>query len=329
MKIFLKSIRAGSFRNSLLAAAICLVLLLFALNAQRYMQIFLDGTTLWLVCVFSSSLFFLFLTALLTATGAFERLSKLSSPLCRRLFSLSGISGYCLLLSLLCGYPVGAKTIADLYETGRISRTESTKISVVASSSGPIFIVGSVGSGMFSSPKIGAILLTAHLLAVLLFGMTLRFFPKTKQSDIAVRPLEKQTGNLLYDSMYSAVLSVLVVGGFIAVFYTFSVLAEDFRLLFPLAKLLETSGMPPAYAAGFTKGLIEMTGGCSALARDVTPLSVSLCAALITFGGVSVLVQQICYLQKAKVNLPLFLTAKCLQSLLAFFLCFGLCLLFL
>ncbi len=175
---------------------------------------------------------------------------------------------------------------------------------------------------MFSSPKIGLILLISHYLAVLISGMGMRFY-KVKPVPQSL-PVGKKTENILYESMYSSVLSVLVVGGFVAVFYVFSFLLFDYRLLFPLLKLLESTGMPPTYAAAFARGLIEMTGGCGALSQNADPLSLALCAFLIAFGGLSVLIQQICYLQKAKVKIPVFLAAKSVQSVLAFALCYAL-----
>lgn len=328
MKNSSRCIRRPDIGGWLITGLLVLTLILFAANARRYMQIFLDGTTLWLVCVFSSSLFFLFLTALLNATGSIERLSVLFSPLARFLFALPGESGYCLLLSFLCGYPIGAKTVADLTERGRLSRTERTKISIIASSSSPLFLLGSVGCGMFSSFKIGVILLLSHLLAVVIPGMGMRFFGKTNLSPIETPPvLPRKRENILYESMYSSVLSVAVVGGFVAVFYTLSFLLSDWHILDPLIRILCFTGMPPSYADGFARGLVEMTGGCGVLARSTTPLSVSLAASLITFGGVSVIAQQLCYLKKAEINIPLFLLGKVIQSVSAFLLCYVLCLL--
>ena len=314
-------------KSGILTVLLFSVLLLFTLRAPRYMQVFLKGVSLWATCVLPSSLPFLFLTALLTNTGSVQKLSKAFSPVCKVLFNLSGVGGYCLLTSVLCGYPVGAKALYDLYAAGTVRKDEVTKMSLLCSTSGPLFILGSVGGGMFQNQKVGSILLISHLFSVLLSGMVLRFFP-TAENSSSLPPLDK-TDNLLYESMYSSVLSALLVGGFVCIFYTFAVLLSDYKILYPLQVVLQNLGMPAACSEGVCFGLIEMTGGVGILSASATPLSVALCAFLITLGGLSILFQQICYFQKARVKLQIFLPVKLLQALFAFTLCYGFCLLFL
>jgi sporulation integral membrane protein YlbJ len=322
MKRSYKGIVSGFFTAFLLS-----VILIFGLFAERYRQVFLDGVSLWAVCVLPSSLPFLFLTALLTKTGGVEKLSRIFAPFTKALFCLSGVSGYCLLLSFLCGYPVGAKTLADLKETGAIDKAQATKMSVLCSTSGPLFILGSVGGGMFQNPKIGFILLFSHFSAVLLSGMGMRFYKKSAFFATQI-PLPK-TENILYESMYSSVLSALCVGGFVSVFYTFAVMLADFGVFAPAGVLFTLFGSSAKSGEAFARGLVEMTGGCSYLASSPTVFNIALCAFLITFGGISILFQQICYLKKADVNLAFFSVVKLLQAILAALLAWCLCLLFL
>ena len=59
---------------------------------------------------------FFVLSSLLIACGASELLSALLSPLMRPLFGLSGTGAAALALGLCGGYPVGARTAAELVE---------------------------------------------------------------------------------------------------------------------------------------------------------------------------------------------------------------------
>lgn len=291
------------------------LLVLFSFFPARYMQACLDGVNLWAACVLPSTLPFLFLTGLFTRLGYVNRLSKTFAPATAAIFRLPGVSGYCLLMSFLSGYPVGAKTLSDLKEIGAASPSEATKMSVLCSTSGPLFILGSVGMGMFSDGKIGIILLAAHFAAVLLSGAAFRFYKTVPAREYL--PALKRADNVLYDCMYSSVLSVLCVGGFIAVFYTLSVMLSDRQVLTPLSAGLSALGVPAETAEGFARGLVEMTGGCRALAGTPSPLNVAGCAFLITFGGISILFQQAVYLKKAGVKMRFFLPAKLLQACLA------------
>lgn len=303
-----------------------LLLGIFAANAKRYMQIFLDGISLWALCVLPSSLPFLFLTALLTNSGGMRKLSKLCSPVTRFLFGLSGESGYCLLMSFVCGYPIGARVLSDISDMGGVYKHELNKMSVLCSSSGPLFMLGSVGTGMFKDSKIGCIILLSHYLAIILSGIVLRFIPThEKSAKLGHTPLVPQKSeNILQESMYRSVISALCVGGFVSIFYMLSILCMDMGWLTPFAELMGKIFQNSDMGMGFCRGLIEMTGGCSALSTWSSPLSISLCTFLITLGGVSILVQQICYLQNIGVNIPYFIGIKLVQAVTAFALCYAL-----
>ncbi len=307
----------------LLFLCLVAVLVVFITFPKRYMGVCLSGITLWATRVLPATLPFLFLTGLISKLGFVRKLSLVFTPVTALLFALSGVSGYCVLTSFLCGYPVGAKTLADLKENGFLSGDESAKTSLVCSSSGPLFILGSVGMGMFSSAKVGVILLLSHFASIILVGVLFRFLktPPAKKK----LPVLQKIDNLLYECMYSSIITILCVGGFIALFYTLSQMLVDLQILTPLVSLLSLTGLPPSSATAFLQGLVEMTSGCALLSQSITPIHIALCAFLITFGGVSILMQQGVYLVKAGVNLKLFLPVKLLQSVLAFGICLGLC----
>ena len=71
---------------------------------------------------------FFVLSSLLIACGASELLSALLSPLMRPLFGLSGAGAAALALGLCGGYPVGARTAAELVENGALSRDEGERL---------------------------------------------------------------------------------------------------------------------------------------------------------------------------------------------------------
>ena len=71
-------------------------------------------------------------------------------------------------------------------------------------------------------------------------------------------------------------------------------------------------------ANGVAIGLIEATAGCRELSLSPARLTLPLCGFLITFGGASILAQQLAYLTKAGVKTLYFIFVKLLQGLLCF-----------
>ncbi len=283
-----------------LAAMIC-----FLIHPARYSQSVREGISLWAVNVLPATFPFLFLTALFTRFRLFGKISRSVAPLAGKLFRISGEGGCAAVLAMLSGYPVGARAVLDLYERGAIAKEESFRLACLCSTTGPMFLVGVVGSAMFLNPAIGWIMLAAHYLGVLSVCFLLRFSAKpTQRMPYAVRT---ERGNLLYDSLYSSVISILCVGGSIALFYAFG------QILFDLGAFLHVGST----AEGVLRGLIEMTSGCALLSRTPSALTAALCTFLVTFGGLCVLVQQIAYLSRAEVKILPFLGVKLLQSVLA------------
>ena len=271
----------------------------------RYTGLVLEGATLFAVCVLPATLPFLFLTAILTRQKAFGRVAGKIAPLAKKAFRVSGAGGLCAVLSALSGYPVGARTVYDLRARGAISDQETFRLACLASTSGPMFLVGAVGAGMFASSAIGWILFASHLLGVYTVFSVRRFTAKkTTASTLPLPALNNGGGNPLMDS----VLSVLAVGGAIAIFYAFSGILCD---------ALKLAGIDNQLIRATVTGLVEMTSGCKLLSEAANVYAVALSAFLVTFGGGCVLVQQLSFLTRAGVKALPFIGIKLLQGMIA------------
>lgn len=293
------------------AAGLLLAAMVFFLSSPaRYGKCVLDGVSLWAVSVLPATFPFLFLTALFTRLPLFGKAAEKISPVMGKVFRVSGTGGCAALLAALSGYPVGARGVLDLYESRRIDSSESFRLACLATTTGPMFLVGAVGGGMMGRPALGWLLLLCHFLAVWIVCFVLRFIGKpVKQAPVLYRAPQ---GDALYESLYSSVISILCVGGSIALFYAFGQMVTD---ILP--------AMPPASTA-LVRGLLEMTAGCKLFSENVTPLSLAGCSFLVTFGGLCVLCQQIAFLSRAEVKTAPFLLVKLLQGLLAGVFSYGL-----
>ncbi len=305
---------------------------MIVLNPEKYSNSCLTGLKLWIYSVLPSLLPFFFLTTLLTKTGTLLTFSEKLSPISKFLFKQKGISFYAFIMSILSGYPIGSRIVYDLYSQKVISRSESEKLSVLASTSGVIFIIGVVGINMFKSKLYGTIIYLIHVLSAVLVGVIFRNHGNFKNNDNF--KINLNVDNLLYESVYNSVISSLIVGGFISVFYVFTDVLLSNNLLFPLEFIFYKSfyflGGNKEVVRAFSVGLIECTRGCKELSNlNVTPLTLSLSGALISFSGLSIIMQSLAFLQKAQVNSLFFIKGKLLQTLITFillYLIFTLCL---
>ncbi|MBQ3572943.1 MAG: hypothetical protein IJA15_08955 [Clostridia bacterium] len=306
-----------------------LLFIAFALiyNPAVYMKACLEGLTVWAVTVAPSLLPFFFLTLLFTNTQIAQKFAlKLQKPMAL-LYNAPPISAFVQLMSFISGYPMGAKLIAELYKENHITSEEATKISIFTSTSGPMFIVGSVGVGMLGNKRAGMILLISHLLSAILNGIYFRKMP-VKNKNTKPNILCTPTQNILYDCAFGATLSCLIVGAFIAVFYVFCKILEDFSILKPFVFLFGLLFKDTKKALAFCAGLIECTNGCILFAKTSGILTLPLTAFIISFGGASIIFQSVAFLKEANVKIKTFLLGKLIQALTAFAICFILSLVF-
>lgn len=320
-------------KNYIFPAIIMFFMLVFVFFSDRYIKSSILGLKLFALSVMPSTLPFFFLTTLLTKTGSLNKFCTLLNKPCNFLFRQNGICFYCFLMSVLSGYPIGSRIIYDLYQNGLINKCEASKMSVLCSTSGPLFVIGAVGVCMFENKYIGFIIYISHVLSALLNGFIFRNYGTFNKTSINLSS-QNNVDNVLYESIYNSVISTLIVGGFVSIFYVFADILNDFNLLYPFQKGLYFVLFPFTqnfnYAKAFCIGLVECTKGLKLISTISSCfISVSLSAGLVSFGGISIILQSIIYLKKAEVKTLFFIFGKLLQMIFSIIISFLLCLIFL
>ena len=270
-----------------------------------------DGIKLWAACVLPSLFPYFFITAILSSLSVTSKISKLLSPITKRAFNCGGLVGYAFFMSLLSGYPIGAKTVSDLKSKGLIGEEEAVRAACVCSTSSPMFLIGSVGNLMFNSTEFGIKLLATHLIAATLNGVIFSFYKRKKGFSSAADFTLQKADNVLYEAVYSAVISVLVVGGLITVFYLLTEILLRTGVLLPVINLLNLILHDLNAAQGITLGLFECTKGLKLISSsNLGSFTLPITAAVCGFGGLSVIIQSVAYLKQAKIKTAPFLLSK-------------------
>lgn len=295
MRKKISKFKGQAFTPTVFTLLIAFFLVNMIANPNKFIQQSLDGISAWAFAVLPSVLPFMFFTK---ALSSLDILPKLTAPLghiSQKLFKTPSISIYAFFMAILSGYPVGAKLVADLYLQGKITKEDAFKMTSFCSTSGPMFIIGAVGVRMFGDVKLGYILFISHALGAVLNGILFRKF-KLKENDIKkLQPITNpQTVKKQFDLseiVLNSTLSILSVGCIIAIFF---IIIECFS---PVSSLL------PENFVGLFEGIIEITKGCLSLSTAPNRfLATILCSFVISFGGISTILQSLTML--SKVNMP-------------------------
>lgn len=291
----------------------CMVMMVFpsiALNAAQ------KGIALWASSVLPALLPFFICANFMTALGLPAYIGKIFERPFQKIFGAPGVSAFVFSVSITSGYPMGAKLIGDFARSKTITRSDAKRMLTFCSTSGPLFMLGAVGAGMLSSPAAGAVIALSHYLGALLNGLLYRFF-----SSKAPEPRQEHSGgttirrgsllDIFTDSMITSFRALGIICGYIVLFMMIS----DFIQFSGILNALHSE-----WSKGFIKGLLEMTVGCSSIARsgELTLLyQCILCAFLISFGGISIYAQSMSMLSGLNIGSFYYLLTKLTHGLLA------------
>ena len=341
----------------LLSALILFFIFNMIISPAKFIKEGLNGISAWAFNVLPSVLPFMFFTKALSSLGQIEKLTRPFQRVTKALFNTPPISFYTFFMAILSGYPVGSKMIADLYMQGKITKNEAFRMSAFCSTSGPMFIIGAVGVGMFKSSIISYILFLSHVFSAFLNGLiyrkhglkndykdkppkknisqTTKIQGKNKLKNKDDKFSQKNTINTqsknneikidltnqnsdtnlnranektpdISEIVLSSTLAILSVGCIITIFFII------IECLSPIFNLF------PENISALLEGIVEITKGCLSLSTlSNIKLAVILASFVISFGGISTLLQSITMLRQVKIPIKLFALQKLTHALLS------------
>lgn len=225
------------------------------------------------------------------------------------LFRLPAPSACAILLGALCGFPIGAKTTAELYRTGQLTKNEAERTIAIANNCGPAFAVNFVGR--FFEKGFGLYLYTAQLVSAAAVGV---LFCRGQKEDIPSKSIHRTPFNSSESpirdfaaSLTDAASAVIPLCGYIVFF---SILCAILRPLVPWEE-----------AAAFLCTVFEITSGIRAAAALGGPFVLFLVGFSVGFSGISVFVQSYCFTSAVGLSLRRAFLIKAVQGSICGVLC--------
>lgn len=207
------------------------------------------GLELWYEKMVPVLLPFMILSGTLIRMGLVNSLIRPVQPLFEKIFRLSGPGIYVILMGFLCGFPMGARTIADFRDRQELSVTEGQYLLAFCNNLGPVYFLG------FVLPLLQKTLIFPYVFGMygipLLYGILLRYtayrrkipVPQTTAPAVSCMVPALPLLEALDEAVYVAGRNILQLGGYMIFFNLLNLLPEvflpDSRVWAPL---LEISG---------------------------------------------------------------------------------------
>lgn len=246
------------FRQLLIMAIFLFVGYLFLANTEVAKYAVSDGLKLCATAILPTLFPFFILSELWVRSGNAAEISALSAPVTEKLFHLSGNITPAFLLGIIGGYPIGARTISQLYQQNMITKEDAEKAMLFCNNAGPAFIIGIVGMHVFQSVYTGILLYGIHVVSAILIGIILR--PKScsqKCSHIQITKSYSNRASMLTESITNGGQTALLVCTYILLFSLITKIITS-----ELTDIVPNSHNIPLL------GLIELTNGINMLAKS-------------------------------------------------------------
>lgn len=266
---------------------------------------------------------FFVLSSLTVDLGLATCLGRLFAPVMYPLFRVPGEGAAALTLGFIGGYPVGARTTLSLYEKGLCSSSEAERMLAFCNNSGPAFILGVVGAGIFSSSKAGLLLYLAHASASLCVGILFRFYKAEGTSRRGNSPTPPQFECCRFSAAFTGAVSrsftsTLNICAFV-LFFTVLIRLLSLTGILPffaglLGILLTPMGFPVEWGERLLIGIIELASGVWSLSGNGAN-QLGLAAFMLGWAGLSVHCQVLSFLGESDLSIRPYFLGKLLHGL--------------
>lgn len=308
------------FRKILLGKGVFFCALLILVLVFVFPGIVNEGTVaglnLWFQVVVPALLPFIIFSGVMVRMGVAGKIGRVAYPVLHRLFRISQAGCYPVVIGMLSGYPLGAKTVADLCREGSLNVEEGQYLLVFCNNASPMFMLEYMGiycMGLKEPMILLGIVYLAAWINAFLYQFHFRCYHSWENMVQWKLKAEKKDSfiSILDESILDGFLTVTRVGGYIILF---SVLAEFVEQVVP--------GQGSGSVAGLIKmlglGMIEITTGGEYLKNATCSSGWTwiLGAGFCAFGGLSSVAQTSSVIRDSGLSVKKYLCAKLKHGLI-------------
>lgn len=258
------------------------------------------------------------------------------------IFKVPGISAFAFIMGSISGYPVGARIVTSLRNNNLISKEQGERLLSFTNNSGPLFIIATIGIGLFGNSTIGILLLVVHLFSAISVAILLGLFSKnaycnsteTTKFDVTKSPITVNSlGSVLSKAILDSVNTLFLIGGFIVLFSVIISIFMHCGVFYALKNLLTPVftffNVNPEFIESILVGILEVTNGVNMISNvHVKNISINLIltAFVLGFGGISVTLQILSVISNSDLSIKPYILGKLMQaSFSAFYVYIALC----
>lgn len=292
----------------------CLFIVLLLLYPTESVEFSYMGLMIWFEKMIPVLFPFMVITGIMIRMNITDSFAKILSPVFFPLFRVSNHGIYCIVIGFLCGFPMGAKVITDLYDRNKLSHLEAQYLLEFCNNIGPIYFCS------FVLPYLGFPIKIKYIFGMygipFLYGIILRrtIYKKLEYQKITISNNHKENEincilQHIDDSILNSINSILKLGGYMIFFNLLN--------LIPLFILTVTKFSGSLYR--YLKAMLPVINLCIEVTSGIKRLEPSawfIILILLPFGGLSCIAQTYSIIKKTDLSIRSYVWSKLILMLI-------------
>ena len=304
----------------------CIFLFLLIFYSKECIILASNGLLIWYKNMIPTLFPFMVLSGFMIRSGLSLKIGQWMQPFLGIIFRLPPQMLYAIFMGFLCGFPMGAKIVADMLEKEQITQKEGEYLLSFCNNIGPLYMLGYV-IPLFHYENI---LKTLGLMYLIPFGygLVLRYltrykkFVQGKKNPEMILSACSNTHDMISSPDYlscfqqalsSAIEQITLLGGCMVFFNCLQIFPQIINSFFSSASSQHTP-----FFSDILCSFIEIGGGLKRLSGSAHIFNSSvllyLPLSLLTFGGLSCIAQTYFIIKNTGLNISTYIKHKFIQS---------------
>lgn len=298
------------YKDMIIFSCTYLSLFFFGFFSKEISQGIKNGISTSLNMLIPSLFIFMIVSHIIMNTHAKEIIGKPFSWIAQKLFFIPSKYFSIVILSLIGGYPVGAKLLSDAVKRHQLDIQTANRMLCYCVNCGPAFLISAIGVQLLKNINIGIMLYLSQIFASFSIGIILGAISK-KNNTIPLKtgdntPIKSQSMSVaLVNAVNDTVRSMAVICGFVV----------TFSALFPIITMIFQ------HCDNNTKvilqGILEVVSGSNSSLLLESNHPILLLTFFTAFGGICVHLQICAMLKDSKIKMRAFFITRILYSFIS------------
>ena len=274
-----------------------------------------EGLYQWAAKMVPTLFPFMMISSIMVYSGADMELGHMLSHLLKKIYKYSSYGLYAIFMGFFCGFPMGAKVVSDLYEKGRLSKSEANTLLTFCNNIGPAYFMGIIIPILHACGYHNTLPFVFGMYGIpAVYGMIMgrRHATKTLSNITAANEnvMKPDTPRLsltaaLKKSCMDNTQSLIVLGGYITFTNAFRIFLDYIPSSINNKNVLSS--------------FLEIIGGVQAIYTTTLPpdQKVFWIMTALCFGGISCILQTSSFLEKSGLSIGHYLKHKAMTTLIS------------